>query len=110
MDKAWFIQSRQGNIKDCYFFEKKLGSGGYGAVYLAKNKVTGKCNSDNTLLSRLQGRGQGHAEEQDLGLRLIPQRNYYPHAAGKPSRAKPCRITPTSSSCTRLGKPKEFAF
>jgi hypothetical protein len=43
MDKAWFIQSRQGNIKDCYFFEKKLGSGGYGAVYLAKNKITGKC-------------------------------------------------------------------
>ena len=42
MDKAWFIQSRSGNIKDHYFFEKKLGSGGYGAVYLAKHKLTGK--------------------------------------------------------------------
>ena len=42
MDKAWFIQSRQGNIKDQYYFEKKLGSGGYGAVYLAKNKLTGR--------------------------------------------------------------------
>ena len=42
-DKSWFVQSRQGNIKDEYFFEKKLGSGGYGAVYLAKNKTTGKC-------------------------------------------------------------------
>lgn len=42
MDKAWFIQSRQGNIKEQYYFEKKLGSGGYGAVYLAKNKLTGK--------------------------------------------------------------------
>ena len=41
-DKAWFIQSREGNIKEQYFFEKKLGSGGYGAVYLAKNKQTGK--------------------------------------------------------------------
>jgi hypothetical protein len=41
MDKAWFIQSRVGNIKDFYFFEKKLGSGGYGAVYLAKNKTSG---------------------------------------------------------------------
>ena len=41
MDKAWFIQSRKGNIKDQYFFEKKLGSGGYGAVYLAKHKFTG---------------------------------------------------------------------
>lgn len=42
IEKAWFIQSRQGNIKDHYFFEKKLGSGGYGAVYLAKHKLTGK--------------------------------------------------------------------
>jgi len=42
MDKAWFIHTRQGNIKDHYFFEKKLGSGGYGAVYLAKHKLTGK--------------------------------------------------------------------
>lgn len=41
MDKSWFIQSRTGNIKDHYFFEKKLGSGGYGAVYLAKHKLTG---------------------------------------------------------------------
>jgi hypothetical protein len=38
MDKKWFIDSRQGNIKDDYYFEKKLGSGGYGAVYLAKHK------------------------------------------------------------------------
>ena len=38
----WFIDSIQGNIKDEYYFEKKLGSGGYGAVYLAKNKRSGK--------------------------------------------------------------------
>ena len=42
LDRSWFIQSRTGNIKDQYFFEKKLGSGGYGAVYLALNKQTGK--------------------------------------------------------------------
>lgn len=41
LDRSWFIQSREGNIKDQYFFEKKLGSGGYGAVYLARNKQTG---------------------------------------------------------------------
>ena len=41
-DKSWFVNARTGNIKDEYFFEKKLGSGGYGAVYLAKNKQTGK--------------------------------------------------------------------
>ena len=42
MTRALFIESLIGNIKEKYFFEKKLGSGGYGAVYLAKNKQTGK--------------------------------------------------------------------
>lgn len=41
IERKWFIDSKQGNIKDDYYFEKKLGSGGYGAVYLAKNKKTG---------------------------------------------------------------------
>jgi hypothetical protein len=41
IERQWFIDSRQGNIKDEYYFEKKLGSGGYGAVYLAKQKKTG---------------------------------------------------------------------
>jgi serine/threonine protein kinase len=39
--KQWFIDSKKGNIKDEYLFEKKLGSGGYGAVYLAKSKKSG---------------------------------------------------------------------
>jgi hypothetical protein len=39
--KQWFIGSKRGNIKEEYLFEKKLGSGGYGAVYLAKCKKTG---------------------------------------------------------------------
>ena len=38
MSRSIFIESQRGNIKEKYFFEKKLGSGGYGAVYLAKNK------------------------------------------------------------------------
>lgn len=42
IERQWFIDSRQGNIKDEYYFEKKLGSGGYGAVYLAKHKKTGR--------------------------------------------------------------------
>ena len=42
IERKWFIDSRQGNIKDDYYFEKKLGSGGYGAVYLARHKKTGK--------------------------------------------------------------------
>jgi hypothetical protein len=42
VSRSMFIESLQGNIKEKYFFEKKLGSGGYGAVYLAKNKVSGK--------------------------------------------------------------------
>jgi serine/threonine protein kinase len=40
--RSLFIESLQGNIKEKYFFEKKLGSGGYGAVYLAKNKQSGE--------------------------------------------------------------------
>ena len=42
LSRAIFIESLVGNIKEKYFFEKKLGSGGYGAVYLAKNKTSGK--------------------------------------------------------------------
>lgn len=42
IERQWFIDSKQGNIKDDYYFEKKLGSGGYGAVYLAKHKKTGR--------------------------------------------------------------------
>jgi serine/threonine protein kinase len=42
MSRSIFIESLVGNIKEKYFFEKKLGSGGYGAVYLAKNKKTGR--------------------------------------------------------------------
>jgi serine/threonine protein kinase len=41
MSRSIFIESLVGNIKEKYFFEKKLGSGGYGAVYLAKNKKSG---------------------------------------------------------------------
>lgn len=32
--------ARQGNIKDEYFFERKVGSGGFGVVYSAKNRLT----------------------------------------------------------------------
>ena len=42
VSRSMFVESFQGNIKEKYFFEKKLGSGGYGAVYLAKNKNNGK--------------------------------------------------------------------
>jgi serine/threonine protein kinase len=70
MDKAWFIQSRQGNIKDHYFFEKKLGSGGYGAVYLAKHKLTGKllfskasdCKKTSSAMCRLASGSKSNAK------------------------------------------------
>lgn len=42
MTRSLFIESIVGNIKEKYYFEKKLGSGGYGAVYLAKNRHSGE--------------------------------------------------------------------
>ena len=41
VSRQWFIDSKEGNIKDKYYFTEKLGMGGYGSVYLAKNKETG---------------------------------------------------------------------
>lgn len=42
VEKRWFIDSKQGNIKQSYKFVKKLGRGGYGTVYMAENKETGE--------------------------------------------------------------------
>ena len=81
-DKSWFVQSKQGNIKDEYYFEKKLGSGGYGAVYLAQHKITSKCPHQwqaqqtikicllkqsviLTLCFRCQSSCESHAKEKD---------------------------------------------
>ena len=46
VERQWFIDSNSGNIKTEYLFERKLGSGGYGAVYLALSKKTGKDSHD----------------------------------------------------------------
>ena len=53
MSRALFIESLVGNIKEKYFFEKKLGSGGYGAVYLAKNKNNGKSKMKHLIFLQL---------------------------------------------------------
>ena len=44
LSKQWFIDSHQGNIKDVYHFTERLGSGGFGVVYLAEHRVTSKNN------------------------------------------------------------------
>jgi serine/threonine protein kinase len=41
LSKQWFIESRVGNIKDNYHFLERLGSGGFGVVYLAEDRKTG---------------------------------------------------------------------
>lgn len=71
MTRSIFIESLVGNIKEKYFFEKKLGSGGYGAVYLAKNKQTGKfavSTQLNSNLNRRKSSNQSNAEIEDHGL------------------------------------------
>jgi len=80
MDKAWFIQSRVGNIKDHYFFEKKLGSGGYGAVYLAKNKTSGTQPFFNKFRSK--SGCEGDAKRQNHRLRFFQKRNHNLDAIG----------------------------
>ena len=42
LQKKWFIDSYAGNIKEVYHFIERLGSGGFGVVYLAKHRKTGK--------------------------------------------------------------------
>ena len=42
VEKKMFLNARQGNIKDDYFFEKNVGHGGFGVVYRAKNRLTMK--------------------------------------------------------------------
>ena len=95
LDRSWFIKSREGNIKDTYFFEKKLGSGGYGAVYLARNKETGKISKYrefkfNVLyhFHRWQSCSQGHVEGQDYRLHSLPEWNQHSHATRKSTH--PC--------------------
>ena len=45
LSKQWFIDSHQGNIKDVYHFVERLGSGGFGVVYLAEHRITSKSHS-----------------------------------------------------------------
>ena len=46
MDKnEWFIDSHNGNIKDDYHFIEKIASGGFGIVYLAEHRKTGKTSN-----------------------------------------------------------------
>ena len=42
MQKRLFLHARIGNIKDEYYFEKKVGEGGFGVVYKARNHLTKK--------------------------------------------------------------------
>jgi serine/threonine protein kinase len=40
LSKQWFIDSHQGNIKESYHFVERLGTGGFGVVYLAEDRKT----------------------------------------------------------------------
>lgn len=40
ISKQWFIDSYNGNIKEEYHFIERIGSGGFGVVYLAEHRRT----------------------------------------------------------------------
>ena len=40
--EGWFGDSHEGNIKEQYHFIEKLANGGFGIVYLAEHRKTGK--------------------------------------------------------------------
>lgn len=42
VSKQWFIDAHAGNIKEVYHFIERLGSGGFGVVYLAEDRKTSK--------------------------------------------------------------------
>lgn len=67
--KSWFVTSLKGNIKEKYYFEKKLGSGGYGTVYQARKKETGS----TVLNGRRPSCDQSHLEAGGQGPRELPQ-------------------------------------
>jgi serine/threonine protein kinase len=80
--KEWFIDSHNGNIKDDYHFIEKIASGGFGIVYLAEHRKTGKVTKifysksnyciislnksadSNPFIYRREVRNQGHSEEE----------------------------------------------
>jgi len=91
LSKQWFIDSHQGNIKDVYHFVERLGSGGFGVVYLAEDRKTSKwrrthgtcppirhnvslvcrvveLNMLTTFLFRVEVCGQGYPEKQSARL------------------------------------------
>jgi len=104
LDKTWFIQSREGNIKEQYFFEKKLGSGGYGAVYLAKNKQTGAKVAVKAMQKGKIADYQSFKNEISI-LRGLVSANTDPEYK---LFSTIFRTTQISSSCMRHGKQTEY--
>ena len=85
LSKQWFIDSHQGNIKDIYHFIERLGSGGFGVVYLAENRKTGNTITfkDEWWYDRCEICDQGYLEKQSQRLRNVSKRNYNSQTAGK---------------------------
>jgi serine/threonine protein kinase len=115
--KHWFIDSKQGNIKEEFRFLKKLGSGGYGTVYLAERRKTGKqisflsfphlyfCvnlfSEERFAVKAIQKTKikdyENFLNEMEILKSLVPTILIF-------------RTIPTSSSFTKPGKLPEFAF
>lgn len=112
IQKTWFIDSKSGNIKDDYFFEKKIGTGGYGAVYLAKNKKTSKQRVISNPV--IVGNVVAVKAIQKLKVKdyesFITEMTIMQTLVSLSLMANYIRTIPTSSNCMRHGRLIESAF
>lgn len=96
-EEGLFKESHKGKIKDKYHFSEKLASGGFGIVYKAEDRKTGKKFAIKTIQKKKLKDFQTFVNEVKILQALVSIKSF------KISLPLPFRTTQTSSSFTRFG-------